>query len=60
MINIDLSESEFNDFERAASQILEKLISIERRLKSCNIEYNFKWNQPYLSRISNLAAAQII
>ena len=56
MINIDLSESEFNDFERAASQILEKLISIERR----NIEYNFKWNQPYLSRISNLAAAQII
>ena len=27
-----------------------KPVSIERRLKSWNIEYNFKWNQPYLSR----------
>ena len=28
----------------------QKPVSIERRLKSWNIEYNFKWNQPYLSR----------
>ena len=26
-----------------------------RRLKSWNIEYNFKWNQPCLSRFSNLS-----
>ena len=26
---------------------------IERRFKSWKIEYNFKWNQPYLSRGSN-------
>ena len=30
-----------------------KPVWIERRLKSWNIEYNFKWNQAYLSRISN-------
>ena len=30
-----------------------KQVLIERRLKSFNIEYNFKWNQPYLSRGSN-------
>ena len=27
-----------------------KPFSIERRLKSYNNEYDFKWNQPYLSR----------
>ena len=37
------------------SQIRQKPISIERRLKSWNIEYNFKCNQPYLSRTLNLS-----
>ena len=32
-----------------------KTVSIERRLKSWNIEYNFKWNQPVLIRVSNLS-----
>ena len=32
-----------------------KPVSIEGRLKSWNIKYNFKWNQPYLSRVSNLS-----
>ena len=32
-----------------------KTVSIERRLRSLNIEYNFKWNQPYLGRVSNLS-----
>ena len=30
---------------------LEKRVSIERRLKSWKILYNFKWNQPYLQII---------
>ena len=30
-----------------------KPVSIERQLKSWKIEYNFKWNQPYLIRGSN-------
>ena len=34
----------------------QKLVTIERWLKSWNTEYNFKWNQPYLS----LGAAQIL
>ena len=38
-----------------ASQIRQKPISIERRLKSWNNKYNFKWNQPYLSCVSNLS-----
>ena len=33
----------------------QKLVSIERRHKSWNIEYNFKWNQPYLSHVLNLS-----
>ena len=37
------------------AQIRQKPVSIEHRLKSWNIEYNFKWNQPYLSRVSNLS-----
>ena len=32
-----------------------KPVLIERRLKSWNIEYNFKWNQPYLIRVLNLS-----
>ena len=32
-----------------------KPVLIERRLKSWRIEYNFQWNQPYLSRGSNLS-----
>ena len=32
-----------------------KSVSIEHRLKSWNIEYNFKRNQPYLSRGLNLS-----
>ena len=31
-----------------------------RRLKSWKIEYNFKWNQPYLSRVSNLNPASVL
>ena len=30
-----------------------KTVPIEHRLKSRNIEYNFKWNQQCLSRVSN-------
>jgi len=37
------------------SQIQQKPVSIERRPKSCKIEYNFKWKQPYLCRVSNLS-----
>ena len=37
----------------AASQNHQKPVSIERRLKSWNIKYIFKWNQPYLSHDSN-------
>ena len=36
------------------SQIRQKPVSIERRLKSRNNEYDLKWNQPYLSRGLNL------
>ena len=32
-----------------------KPVSIERRFKSWNIEYNFTWNQPYLSQVLNLS-----
>ena len=35
-----------------ASQIRQKSVSIEHRRKK-NIEYNFKWNHLYLSRVSN-------
>ena len=47
-----LTESEFNEFE-PPTQNRQRPVSIERRLKSWNIKYNFKWNQPYLSRVSN-------
>ena len=29
-------------------------VPIKRQLKSLNTEYNFKWNQPCLSPVSNL------
>ena len=32
-----------------------KPVSIKHRLKSWNIEYNFKWNQLYLGRGLNLS-----
>ena len=43
--------SKFNEFKPR----LKKLVSIERWLKSRKIEYNFKKNQPYLSRGLNLS-----
>ena len=45
--------TEFNEF-KPRLRILQKQVSIERRLKSWKIEYNFKWSQPYLSRSLNL------
>ena len=42
------SESEFNELEPRFKSS-KNPISIERRLKSWNIEYDFKWNQTYLS-----------
>ena len=39
----------------AASLIRQKPVSIERRLKSWSNEYDFKWNQPYLSRGLNFS-----
>jgi len=42
------SVSEINEFEPRLKSP-KKPVSIEPRLKSWNIEYNFKWNQPYLS-----------
>ena len=40
------TESEFNEFESRRK-------SPKNRFQSKKIEYNFKWNQPYLSRGSN-------
>ena len=55
MISLKVEQvSEFNEFEPRLKST-QNLISIERRLKSWNIEYNFKWNQPCLSRVSNLS-----
>ena len=45
-------ESEFNEFEPSLKSAL-KPFSIERRLKSGNIEHN-KCIQSYFSRVSNL------
>ena len=42
------SESKFNEFEPRLESA-KKLVSIERRLKSWNIDYNLKWNQLCLS-----------
>ena len=48
------SEFEFNEFEPRLKSA-KKLVSIERRFKSWNIKHNLKWNQPYLSCVSNLS-----
>ena len=42
--NIKGTVSEFNEFEPRLKSA-KKPVAIERPLKSCNIEYNFKWNQ---------------
>ena len=46
------SVSEFNKL-KPRLKFPQKPVSIERRLKSWKIVYNFKWNEPYLSRGSN-------
>ena len=43
---------EFNEFKPRLKSPKNRFLN-ERRLKSWKIEYNFKWNQPYLSRGSN-------
>jgi len=45
-------ESEFNELKPHLKS-LRKPVSIERRLESWNVEYDFKRKQPYLSRGSN-------
>ena len=45
------SVSEFNEFK---SQIPQKPVLIDCRLKSWKTLYKFKWNEPYLSRGLNL------
>ena len=50
-VEITTTESEFNKFKPRLKSAQNKFL-IER-LKSLNIEYNFKWNQPYLSRALN-------
>ena len=44
-----IAKSEFNEFEPRLKST-KKPVLIKHGLKSLNIEYNFKWNQPYLSR----------
>ena len=46
---LHISVSELNEFKPRLKSP-QKPVIIERRLKSWKIEYNFKWNQPYLSR----------
>ena len=46
--NLNLTEFEFNEFEP-------RLKSAKNRFQSWNIEYNFKWNQPYLNCVSILS-----
>ena len=46
----------FNEFEPCLKSAKNRFqFSIKRRLKSLSNEYNFKWNQPYLSRGLNLS-----
>ena len=47
---------EFKEFEPRfkSAKIRQNPVLIQRRLKSWNILYNFKWNQPYLNRGLNL------
>ena len=47
-------ETEFNEFEPRLKSIKNRFqLSVDLNLE--NIEYNFKWSQPYLSRVSNLS-----
>jgi len=50
------TEMEFKEFEPRfkSAKIRQNPVWIKRRHKSWNIWYNFKWNQPYLSRGLNL------
>ena len=55
MLKLDLNFLiEYNEFEPRLKSA-KKTVSIERRVKSWNIKYNFEWNHPYLSRVSNLS-----
>ena len=54
LVFFDNPESEFNEFEPRLKSAKNRF-PIERRPKSWNIEYNFKWNQPYFSHVSNLS-----
>ena len=60
MRNECMSSNHLNQFKRSEFNELEprlKPVSNERRLKSWNIEYNFKWNQPNLSRGPNFLSS---
>ena len=49
----DLIWSEIKELNRVAESC-QKPVPIEHRLKLGNTDYNFQWNQPCLSRVSNL------
>ena len=50
------SEMEFKEFKPRfkSAKIRQNPVLMKRRLKSWNIWYNLKWNQPYLNRGLNL------
>ena len=54
ILNSYINRVEFNELEPSLKSA-KKSVSIERRLKYWNIEYNFKRNQPYLIRVSNFS-----
>ena len=47
-----LHVSEFNKFEPRLKSAKNRFL-YSTGMKSWNIKYNFKWNQPYLSRVTN-------
>ena len=47
-------ESRLNEFESRLKSVKSSFYWAPR-LKSWNIKYNFRWNQPYLSHVSNLS-----
>ena len=49
----DLIWDEIKELNRVAESC-QKPVPIEHRLKLRNTDYNFQWNQPCLSRVSNL------
>ena len=49
--DLEYTVSEFNEFEPS----LKSAKNWFYLSASQNIEYNFKWNQPYLSRVLNLS-----